>query len=161
MPTAYEYDKLPSSTAIRLVNLEGGIAEDTLRCNIITTTLEAQSVYEALSYVWGDENDKPTIQIGTQHEDRQLCITKNLAAALRRLRYPSSLRVLWIDSICINQNDIEEKNLQVPLMGEIYRQASRVLVWLGDGPDLESTAKANVCIDRLSDAYQKIDEIED
>jgi hypothetical protein len=49
----YKYDKLPSSTAIRLVHLAAGISEDPLQCHIVTTTLEAGSVYEAISYVWG------------------------------------------------------------------------------------------------------------
>ncbi|ETS86291.1 hypothetical protein PFICI_00119 [Pestalotiopsis fici W106-1] len=69
--------------------------------------------------------------------------TVNLAAALRQLRslhdspqklpYRSAETYLWIDAICINQADIEEKNYQVPLMADIYSAAARVLVWLGPG----------------------------
>ena len=57
-------------------------------------------------------------------------ITRNLYAALRRLRYRCLDRFLWVDSICINQEDIEERGRQVRLMAEIYAYANRVVVWL-------------------------------
>jgi hypothetical protein len=149
----YNYDKLPSSTAIRLVHLAAGGSGAPLRSHIVTTTLEAGTVYEAVSYVWGDEIDKEPIQVG---KNRQLFITKNLAAALLRFRDPSSVRTLWIDSISIDQGNTEEKKTQVPLMGRIFREASRVLIWLGEGPDLETAAKLNNCVERLNAAYPLI-----
>jgi hypothetical protein len=60
-----------------------------------------------------------------------ISITNNLDIALRHLRYTTEDRQLWVDSLCINQKDIEEKNSQIPLMGSIYRLANRVLAWLG------------------------------
>ena len=85
--------------------------------------------YEALSYVWG-----PTTK--TEHIDLvdsgQRPITDNLALALRRLRRLDEMRTLWIDAVCINQDDPSERSLQVQLMGMIYSSAARVLVWLGD-----------------------------
>ncbi|EMT68770.1 Heterokaryon incompatibility protein 6, OR allele, partial [Fusarium odoratissimum] len=59
----------------------------------------------------------------------------NAAAALRRLRWKRKKRVLWIDAICINQADVDEKNTQVPLMQKIYGQGQNVLVWLGEPTD--------------------------
>lgn len=87
--------------------------------------------YEALSYVWGPPT--PT--------DRALCdgkvlhITRNLATAARRLRLPDRSRTLWIDQICINQDDPDERAQQVVLMGNIYRNAEQVISWLGEDPD--------------------------
>jgi hypothetical protein len=64
-----------------------------------------------------------------------LHITPNLASALRRFRTMSCLRWIWADAVCINQHDAAEKALQIPLMAQIYREASRVVAWLGDRPD--------------------------
>lgn len=85
--------------------------------------------YMALSYVWGEPNFTDVILI----EGKRLAITNSLGAALRRLRPPAGhppLRI-WVDQICINQRDTVERNNQVRLMHAIFRDASRVLVWLG------------------------------
>ena len=63
-------------------------------------------------------------------------MTENLAAALRRLRRTVEPRWLWIDAICIDQNIIAEKSQQVAMMGEIYKRANVVLIWLGE-PDVK------------------------
>lgn len=45
---------------------------------------------------------------------------------------------LWIDALCINQNDHQEKSNQVGKMGRIFSSASMVLAWTGlsrDGSD--------------------------
>lgn len=83
--------------------------------------------YEALSYVWGV--DPPTISMLCN--GIPIAIRPNLSHALKRLRLEQTARVFWADALCINQDDNEEKNCQVPLMGRIYSQAERVSVWLG------------------------------
>lgn len=83
--------------------------------------------YEALSYVWGDIRDSTTILAN----DHTISITKSLETALRHLRYSDKSRYLWVDAICINQEDILEKSEQVAKMGLIYENADSVLVWLG------------------------------
>ncbi|KAH8883497.1 heterokaryon incompatibility, partial [Thozetella sp. PMI_491] len=84
--------------------------------------------YEALSYVWGPPNFSESISC----HGVACKVTPNLLAALRRLRYTNKDRTLWVDAICIRQSDIDERIQQVSRMGDIYSQASRVLVWLGD-----------------------------
>lgn len=64
-----------------------------------------------------------------------LLIPPNLYDALEALRLASAPRHLWIDYICINQNDLVEKATQIPLMADIYRTAQQVLVWLGPSAD--------------------------
>jgi Heterokaryon incompatibility protein (HET) len=59
-------------------------------------------------------------------------VTRGLCSALRRLRKASQERVVWIDQLCINQTDDEEKSLQVKLMAIIYKSAMQVFIWLGD-----------------------------
>jgi hypothetical protein len=92
--------------------------------------------YEALSYAWGDSLSMEYISIN----DKFLLVRSNLATILRYLRKKKVSRILWIDAICINQNDVAEKNVQVQRMVQIYRQASSVLVWLGKSTDASDLA---------------------
>src|SRR5262249_11431837 len=83
--------------------------------------------YEALSYVWGSENNTRAILV----DGCSFLVTLSLESALRQLRHSSCERVLWIDQLCIDQNNEAEKSEQVGLLGDIYRNASAVLIWLG------------------------------
>ncbi|OCK72931.1 HET-domain-containing protein [Lepidopterella palustris CBS 459.81] len=97
--------------------------------------------YEALSYTWASELPSTEAYVsGGAASDRGVVVKielgGNLASALKHLRYEEESRVLWIDAICINQEDVAERNLQVKRMGNIYSFARRVLVWLGpEGKD--------------------------
>ncbi|KAJ3575182.1 hypothetical protein NPX13_g4120 [Xylaria arbuscula] len=97
--------------------------------------------FNALSYVWGTPSwfhrKRALVESSTAGEVvwTQLGIGQNLDLALRDLRDPDEPRVMWIDAICINQVDIVERNRQVKRMGDIYSQASQVIVWLGPGSD--------------------------
>jgi hypothetical protein len=119
-------------TEIRLVILEPALLDgEEIRCELKTTNV-ASAKYEALSYAWGESTIKtPIILCG----ERRL-VTTNLAHALRSLRTLSSdsgqKRSLWIDALCINQENDAERNEQVGRMGWIYKSAERVLVWLGN-----------------------------
>jgi hypothetical protein len=126
----YAYKTLEPSS-IRLISLDPGQSSDPLSCRIRHVNLSSSPNYEAISYVWGDESNKAIIFC----DGVEMQITQNLAAALRRFRSSmddSAGRLLWTDSICINQNDVAEKEKQIPLMGTIYSQASAVLIWLGE-----------------------------
>ena len=120
---------------IRLVHLDGGTRNGALSIQVQENVkLETVSPYEALSYTWGDSKKVCRISCGSEC----VAITANLAAALRQLRTPDNPRALWIDQVCINQDDVDERNKQVALMRKIYSQAENVVVWLGeDGPDDE------------------------
>nr|POF15372.1 heterokaryon incompatibility protein 6, or allele [Quercus suber] len=83
--------------------------------------------YEALSYTWGDQ----TLSHGLYCGDTTLRITANLATALVALRQERQRRYLWVDALCINQRDNEEKASQIRNMKLIYGRASNVVVWLG------------------------------
>lgn len=96
---------------------------------------EYQPRYEALSYTWGDADVSEFGQVedgqSSGETSATLGLRPNLASALRYLRYSDETRVLWIDAICINQEDIEERNEQVKRMTNIYTLAQRVIAWLG------------------------------
>ncbi|KAL8381119.1 hypothetical protein RB595_005414 [Gaeumannomyces hyphopodioides] len=120
-----------SKKAIRLLCLLAGSYYDPIRCEMYMSLLEEdQNVhieYEALSYTWGSSETCETIYI----EGRPLQVTTNLHAALLCLRREGSGRFLWVDAICIDQANNQEKNHQVGQMGTVYSSAERVLFWLG------------------------------
>lgn len=118
----YHYDELPSD-AFRYLVLLPGVDGDPLRCSLHTSCIE-EIRYESVSYVWGTDQRNCEIICN----DKVLRITPNLHRVLRRVRLPVAPRTLWADSICINQEDLEEKGRQVTLMGHIYRSAERVLI---------------------------------
>jgi hypothetical protein len=97
--------------------------------------------YEALSYCWGDNT---TFKTPIVCNGARLEITRNLKSALWHLRNKEKVRVLWVDAICINQEDPLEREQQVSHMREIYEQAERVIVWLGESAD-GSDAALSLC----------------
>ena len=101
--------------------------ERTPRCNLIHASLDDKPNYVALSYTWGDPRDTKKITV----DQSLVSVTRNLYSALEHLQYEKTVRIFWIDAICINQSDNEEKSWQVQLMSEIYQRATFVSIWLG------------------------------
>lgn len=124
----FVYDALPKQRGFRYLKLHSGREEDLLACSLHTARIEDAPQYEAISYVWG--SDKLDYRITCNGED--LYITRNLSMVLRHLRLRAAARVLWADSICINQGDLEEKGYQVAIMSDIYRSAASVLIYMGE-----------------------------
>jgi hypothetical protein len=93
--------------------------------------------YDALSYTWG--NSLPSIACVC--DGNETLLRDNLDSALRYLRRPQHDRYVWIDFLCINQEDLVEKSVQIPRMRSIYSKASTVIIWLGESPALESISK--------------------
>lgn len=130
-PSGIPWDPLVGNDEIRVLLLEPGAFSDPLRGRLVTvslSTLRHKDKYEAISYLWGESSDT----YDTLHfPNGTLGLRENLTHALRHLRLESTARRLWIDALCINQEDFEEKTQQIPLMGTIYEKASRVVIWLG------------------------------
>lgn len=93
----------------------------------------AEIQYEALSYAWGDleDKDKPLIYI-SEHATSYLPVTRNCFNALKALRQGEKSRHLWIDAVCIDQADLEERSHQVRNMARIYASASCTIIYLGE-----------------------------
>ena len=107
-----------------------------IECTIRHVSLSEKPNYDALSYCWGD----PTRNVSITCNNHRLAITRNLLVALRQLRRNNGLTTLWVDGVCINQDDIEEKNEQVRLMRDIFHRSQRTLVWLGEESEDSKTA---------------------
>ncbi|KAF2142284.1 uncharacterized protein K452DRAFT_226405, partial [Aplosporella prunicola CBS 121167] len=110
----------------RLLYLEPGEEIDEICCKIRRWPYGISPKYEALSYEWGIKEGK---QISL--DGHQVNINKNLSDALLALRLRYKRRIIWVDALCINQNNHTERNEQVAKMGQIYQDADRVVSWIG------------------------------
>ncbi|KFA52244.1 hypothetical protein S40293_00623 [Stachybotrys chartarum IBT 40293] len=123
-------------------------------------TTEYEPRFEALSYTWGTDDVSEFAQVkdgvaeNGSGQVETLGLRPNLASALRHLRHMDEERVLWIDAICINQDDIGERNKQVKRMATIYTVAFRVTVWLG-----EESSDSKVGLQTLQYVGQQLDEL--
>lgn len=127
----YRYQPIDSAAGqIRLVTLLPSPAFDAdVQIRLDTGILSDDIIpeYEALSYVWGPPEHPKHIYI----DGSTIAVTRALAEALPYLRYKEQPRTLWIDAICVNQEDLEERGRQVEKMAALYTCAKRVIVWLG------------------------------
>lgn len=130
---------------IRLITLHPGPQTGPITCSISRISLSEASHrgYEALSYCWGNQADKLDIYITPDAETpadqgEVLSVTASLKPFLYRTRVRGQPRTLWIDSICINQSDTNEKDIQVERMRDIYLHAKLTMSWLGPEADSSS-----------------------
>jgi hypothetical protein len=129
----YHYSPLPPGPdSIRLLRLRLDKEEIApIQCQLFNYSLDESDrrppLYEALSYIWG--NPEKTLPILL--DGHYFNVTQNLHAALRHLR-DHSIEWIWVDAICINQRDRQERGHQVRYMAKIYGKANRVVVWLGE-----------------------------
>jgi hypothetical protein len=131
----FVYDKLPVGT-IRLLtpepitNSRGHPTGHAWRLQHASLS-DKEIQFDALSYVWGSQDEILPISL----DDKCLRVHHNLYTALPYLatrgKQGTCMRPIWIDAICINQEDEEEKSEQIASMHRIYRHAEKVWVWLG------------------------------
>jgi len=114
--------------AFRLLHLLKGKWPD-IECTMYQAYLDGDDIipYDALSYTWGGTDKTSTVIVNGKYLD----VTANLYSALRHLRSETEDKVLWVDAICIDQNNKRERGHQVQQMCKIYSQAEKVIVWLG------------------------------
>ena len=136
------YKVLPNDHSIRVLIVEPGSDGFELQTRLKVVDLDSKPQYEAMSYTWGDPKDQTPLKV----QNSTVQIPRNLEDALKRLRYPDRRRYIWADAVCINQDDIPERGKQVSIMRNIYLQAQKVLVWLGqDNEKHAETAFTGVC----------------
>lgn len=119
----FEYRTLETgSRQIRLIVLRQPTDSTDVDCGLEYTSLNENPAYEALSYTWGDPSDTAEIKVN----GLPFPVTRNLAICLQKWRRKDSgIAKLWIDVVCINQKDEQEKSLQVLQMKQIYENASK------------------------------------
>lgn len=140
------------SRPFRVMELLPSNKGDALSCRIYVDTIEQSSQsFKTLSYAWGKGPKSHLIRVVSADVEARrpaaLPITETLHTCLVQLRHARKPLRLWVDQICINQEDHVEKGKQVRLMGPIYTTAAQVLVWLGP---------AGQGSDSLMDAWQHV-----
>ncbi|KAK7193424.1 heterokaryon incompatibility protein [Paraphaeosphaeria sporulosa] len=144
----YRYDSLDYSLGqeIRLCVLFAGRTQDDVVVDLVHVDIRDQPPYEAISYAWATETGDDRLSQKVYCRGGTISVTQTCEAALRRLRFSGRNRYLWVDAVCIDQSNVEERNHQVGFMGTIYAKASQVLIYLGPG-----NASTNRVIDLLKD----------
>jgi len=141
----YGYAKLPAnSPLIRLLEYD---TSRRLRFNILIVPFATAPEYTAISYMWGDSTISQDIEIDDGTGLSLLGVTKSAIECLMALQH--SGRYVWIDAICINQSDMNEKTAQVGMMRDIYGAATRVIAILGDTAMATVNPNLNRCISGL------------
>jgi ankyrin repeat protein len=137
--------------AFRLLILRGGTGHD-IDCKIVESTIDSNTLpYEAVSYTWGPGFTADTVNIN----GKKLPITFNLSLILRDLRFADADRVIWVDAICIDQQDATEKGHQVGQMQDIFALAERVLFCIARPTDYTDLLLGS--LERLQSGLQNID----
>lgn len=119
----------------RILNIFAGQGQEPLLCRLERRQRNDPAPYKALSYVWGDQTEQSSMSIN----DIECQVGRNLSEAILTLRNLRIATHLWVDAICINQDDDDERNRQVRRMGDIYVGAEEVLIWLGRSGSPSST----------------------
>lgn len=134
MTTPYRHGSLDLKVpSFRLLYLQPGEDDEPIAGKLIVSRLDEHQYFTALSYTWGD----PTVGNPILIDGHAFDVTANLHDALKVLRPSpgSEVEPMWIDAICINQQDIAERNHQVRQMGKLYINAGRVITWLGQADE--------------------------
>ncbi|WAO96730.1 HET domain-containing protein [Fusarium falciforme] len=139
--TFFNYEPLLPDE-IRLLSVAPGNSEP-ITCDLVHVRLDSKPKFWAMSYVWGARENPALIEVN----GCSFAVTRNLYDALREYRRQflrcdgdTNGSFIWIDAICIEQTNHEEKAIQVPRMSEIYGRCEHVLAWLGPVDDVEQDA---------------------
>ncbi|KAH7321819.1 heterokaryon incompatibility protein-domain-containing protein [Rhexocercosporidium sp. MPI-PUGE-AT-0058] len=119
---------------IRLLVVLPGVKAAPIHCQLVYTGIQNDLSttigldFQALSYMWGPIEPQQSILV----DRKEISIRPNLWAALQAIRDTRNTTTVWVDALCINQQDVAERSEHVKWMGDIYRAARKVLVWLGE-----------------------------
>ncbi|KAH7143537.1 heterokaryon incompatibility protein-domain-containing protein [Dactylonectria macrodidyma] len=129
----YKYTPIGQAHSIRLLELQPATSwQSPLEVSLCEYSLHACPEFGALSYTWATEDGDSSLSKCLECGGGIIKITANCEAALVRLRQSEGVRILWVDAVCIDQSNDDEKSLQIALMRQIYSLATWVGLWLGE-----------------------------
>ncbi|KAI6434864.1 hypothetical protein MCOR22_009395 [Pyricularia oryzae] len=151
--------KITGLNAIRLLTLHPGAPQDPLVGTLSRHFIDDCPPYEALSYTWKAAVFTRPVEIN----NAEFLVTENVEKALTHLRYEDKPRTLWLDSICIDQRNVIEKNHQVRLMNRIYARSKGLVCWAGLEVEDEDDLKDGETMDipAAFDLAREIEKTED
>ena len=171
----YQYTALPDETSyIRLLTLSSARSNASesleISLNIVSIKRATKSGYEVLSYAWGVPNRSESVHVeqrswkqynlrrSAQRQARKLLVTSTLLTILQSLRSETQPRRIWIDAICIDQDNLQEHSKQILLMPDIYENSTSAIVWLG--PETAQTRRGLQLLRELA-CYGEVDRVTD
>ena len=138
----HKHEPLSTSSSIRLVTLyPASDSKQEIICEINQFKLDRETIpsYEAVSWIWGVHGEHD-IKIMSGYTTFVRTATPNLTSALKSLRGTRNKRVLWIDALCIDMENLAERNNQIMMMSSIFGMAQNVCVWLGEADSASDIA---------------------
>lgn len=130
------YQTLGEGRQIRVLVVKPGTPEANIEAKFkyvdLAEPVETRRHFQALSYFWGDSSERVPISITAGDIVGTVGISPTLDRAIRRLRSPDEPLPIWIDAVCINQDDLQERARQVAMMGYIYARSEMVHIWIDD-----------------------------
>jgi hypothetical protein len=126
------FNRIRQRTELRLLMVKGGKLDDDVHCQLVPCEIKKLPEYEAISYTWADESGDASKTKPIYLNGSPFRVTVNCEAALKQVRLRWRARMIWIDAVCIDQQNDEERGHQVRLMPQIYSGAQRVLIYLGE-----------------------------
>ncbi|KAK9771425.1 putative Heterokaryon incompatibility domain-containing protein [Seiridium cardinale] len=143
----YQHRPLRYDDSIRVLQiLPSAVADAPVRVSLSSYRLSDPKLqFEALSYTWGNPSDKTPISVGGLSSS--LLVPQSSVNAVKALRFQDKRRTMWINSICINQDDVRERSTQVQMMAHIFSRASCTIIYLG-----EHTPSSRLVFEELSEA---------
>ncbi|KAK5697576.1 hypothetical protein LTR97_007714 [Elasticomyces elasticus] len=130
-----ELSTQPSGQQVRLLVITPGLLGTLIDAKLLLSRIDDCPPYYALSYSWTTGAKEAEIQLEGRYPFK---MTRHLERALQRIRQPTEIVYLWVDFICISQENLDERKAQVGLMADIYSRACCVLIWLGETGDPNS-----------------------
>ena len=128
----FQYFDLPdAATHIRLLRIIAAEEDNDVQCGLSVWSLESAPPYNAISYTWGARTETKTIQLN----GHRLVVRSNCEYVLRQTYLYDHNMYIWIDALCIDQGNVPENNVQVAMMGDLYKRAERVLACIGQHAD--------------------------
>lgn len=144
-----------ATNEIRLLHLLPASFDEVICCRLQHAELDETLNFTALSYTWGD----PTVRQPILIDDNSIEVTLNLYDALQHMRHETDTRILWVDAVCINQDDLDERGKQVLRMRDIYTLASTVEVWIGKvGPDGDDVGAVDL-VKKMASFFDNLEDV--
>ena len=148
----YRHERLKlSGRFMRLIQIQGGAKNSVLSLRITQYALHRRPAFVAISYTWGSPGDARELRVN----GRPFKVRVNLWNLLSHLRQRGESRFLWIDALCIDQQNLEERSFHVNMMAEIYEQAEMAIVWLGLPSEDRRQARSMEFVAEMADFAKK------
>lgn len=127
-PDSFSYDELQHDDEIRLLTIPPKKVRGTgrLAVDLDHVRLSASPLYSAISWMWGPPDQRDSLVLN----GRKIPVQRNLRRIIEQIQEDEQSRRVWIDAICINQANLDERSQQVQMMGRIYNSANYVLACL-------------------------------